>query len=276
MTANAMQADSASALFAGPATTSGASFREAADLPSARVIGFPPERRVRRNGDEPLASDIQHAFSHYVSPRVVERLMADPRLLNLGGETRDVSVLFADIRGFTTLAETLEDDPQTLTRVINAMLCPLSEIVMSYGGTIDQSMGDCVMAFWGAPLDDPDHAEHAVEAACAMLDAMPQINERVRRAAAGNGHCPPMSIGIGVNSGRCVVGNLGCQQRFDYSALGDPVNVASRLEGLSKSYDLPLLIGQATAERLRRAKVREIDRISVRGRNGSQAVFTVA
>ena len=248
---------------------------------TATVIAFPAETRARgarsrdvETADDAVrASDLQHAFSHYVSPRLVERLMADPRLLNLGGETRDVSVLFADIRGFTTLAETLEDDPQALTRMVNAVLCPLSEIVMAYGGTIDKYVGDCVMAFWGAPLDDPDHAERAVEAACAMLAAMPDINDRVRRAV---GAClPPMSIGIGVNSGKCVVGNLGCQQRFDYSVIGDPVNVASRLEGLSKSYGRPLLIGEATAARLHRTPVVEIDRVSVRGRHGRQSVFTV-
>lgn len=136
--------------------------------------------------------------------------MRDPRLLNLGGETRDITVLFADVRGFTALAEAMEDDPQKLTRVINALLCPLSEIVMAYGGTIDKYMGDCLMAFWGAPFDDPDHADNAVRAACAMLEAMPEINERVRRAAGDGVGVPLMSIGIGVNSGKCVVGNLGC------------------------------------------------------------------
>jgi len=278
MTANALEAASAPPAFA---TLRAARFAGAAPSPG-KVIEFPRGRRVAAARaeataeGEPSASDIQHAFSHYVSPRVVERLMRDPRLLNLGGETRDITVLFADVRGFTALAEQMEDDPQKLTRVINALLCPLSEIVMAYGGTIDKYMGDCVMAFWGAPFDDPDHADNAVRAACAMLDAMPEINERVRRAAGDGVGVPPMSIGIGVNSGKCVVGNLGCQQRFDYSVLGDPVNVASRLEGLSKSYDVPLLIGEATAARLRRTTVREIDRISVRGRNGAQAVFTVS
>jgi len=250
----------------------------AAERRTAEVIQLAQARRAPRSrpaatAPETLACDIQHAFSHYVSPRLVERLMADPRLLNLGGETRDITVLFADVRGFTTLAEALEDDPQQLARAINAVLSPLSEIVLAHGGTIDKYMGDCVMAFWGAPHDDPDHADHAVAAACAMLGAMPEINARVRRAVSG---CfPSMSIGIGVNSGKCVVGNLGCQQRFDYSVLGDPVNVASRLEGLSKSYDVPLLLGQATAQRLRHHNAREIDRICVRGRHGEQAVFTL-
>jgi adenylate cyclase len=246
-----------------------------------KVIAFPAPARARpprpaRNGDDKaLVCDIQHAFSHYVPPRLVEQLMADPRLLNLGGETRDITVLFADVRGFTALAEAMEDDPQRLTRVINALLCPLSEIVMAYGGTIDKYMGDCVMAFWGAPADDPHHADNAVAAARAMLDAMPEINDRVRRAAVDCGCLPPMSIGIGINSGKCVVGNLGCQTRFDYSVLGDPVNVASRLEGLSKSYGVPLLIGEGAAQRLQRSPARELDRITVRGRNGAQAVFTV-
>lgn len=276
MTANAIELACAAPAFAAPHVGRAPAV---APPPSAEVIAFPSEGRAQRSRpatkEVAQVCDIQHAFSHYVPPRLVERLMSDPRLLNLGGETRDITVLFADVRGFTALAEGMEDDPQRLTRVINALLCPLSEIVMAYGGTIDKYMGDCVMAFWGAPLDDPDHAEHAVQAARAMLDAMPEINARVRRAAVEDGCFPPMTIGIGVNSGKCVVGNLGCQQRFDYSVIGDPVNVASRLEGLSKSYNVPLLIGQGTAERLSRTPAREIDRISVRGRTGAQAVFTV-
>jgi adenylate cyclase len=223
--------------------------------------------------EQARGAEIRRAFSQYVSPDLVDRLMANPDLLNLGGETRDITVLFADVRGFTAIAEAMKGDPQRLTRVINAIMCPLSDIVISHGGTIDKYMGDCVMAFWGAPVEDPQHPAKAVAAGQAMLAALPGINALVR-AVFGEPHAdiPEIQIGIGVNTGDCVVGNLGCQRRFDYSVLGDPVNVASRLEGLCKSYGVPMLIGEATAGRLA-GGVREIDRIAVRGRAEPLAIY---
>jgi adenylate cyclase len=221
-------------------------------------------------------AEIRRAFSQYVSPDLVDRLMANPDLLNLGGETRNVTVLFADVRGFTSIAEAMKHDPQRLARVLNAIMCPLSDIVMHHGGAIDKYMGDCVMAFWGAPTDDPEHPANAVAAGQAMLRALPGINALVRAVfAEPHTPVPEIQIGIGINTGDCVVGNLGCQRRFDYSVLGDPVNVASRLEGLCKAYGVPMLIGEATAERLS-GGVREIDRIAVRGRAERQAIYGVA
>lgn len=228
---------------------------------------FAAEQRRRR--------EVQAAFSQYVAPAVVERLVANPELLNLGGETRDLTVMFADIRGFTGISEAMKGDPQGLTRMINAILTPLSEIVMAHGGTIDKYMGDCVMAFWGAPLDDPDHARHAVEASQAMLAAMPGINASLSAHVPPGHALPPIRIGIGVNSGTCVVGNMGSQKRFDYSVLGDAVNVASRLESLCKTYDVPLVIGEATAVAIPDLPLVELDRIAVRGKQESQAIYTV-
>jgi len=226
---------------------------------------FAVEQRRRR--------EVQAAFSQYVAPAVVERLIANPELLNLGGETKELTVMFADIRGFTGISEAMKDDPQALTRMINGILTPLSEIVMAHGGTIDKYMGDCVMAFWGAPLDDPDHAPHAVEAALAMLAAMPEINARLR-ATAPDRDLPPVRIGIGVNSGTCVVGNMGSEKRFDYSVLGDAVNVASRLESLCKTYEVELVIGEATARALAGVELVELDRIAVRGKRETLAIYT--
>ena len=216
---------------------------------------------------------IQTAFGRYVSPAIVERLVTNPELLSLGGETRELTILFADIRGFSSLSETLKDDPQRLNKLINAVLGPLSDIVMAHGGTIDKYIGDSIMAFWGAPLADPDHAAHAVAAAQAMLAAMDGINADL--AATMGVALPPIEIGIGVNSGDCVVGNIGSERHFNYSALGDPVNIASRLVGLSKTYGVHLLIGEATARLLPYgAGPREVDRIAVRGRTERQGVFT--
>lgn len=220
---------------------------------------------------------IHKAFSRYLAPAVVDRLVADPTLLHLGGETRDMTILFADIRGFTSISETMKEDPQGLTGMINSVLGTLSEIVIAHGGTIDKYIGDCIMAFWGAPCDDPDHAERAVAAAKEMLAAMNSINADLRAAGSNRFALPRVSIGVGVNSGECVVGNIGCARRFDYSVLGDPVNIASRLVGLSKSYDVDLLLGQATANRLRRPDgLKEVDRIAVRGRSETQAIYAVA
>jgi adenylate cyclase len=216
------------------------------------------------------------ALARYVSPQVLDRLMADPDGLSVGGDTRDVTVLFADLRGFTALAEAMKDSPRRLNDLINAFLDPMTDIVLAHGGTIDKYMGDCVMAFWGAPHDDPDHALHAFEAAQAMLSAMDDINRRVRVAFAGELDLPTIGLGIGINSGECVVGNLGSRKRFDYSVLGDPVNIASRIEGLCKVYNIPLLIGEETARRLPDAGLAEIGRITLRGRREKQWVFSLA
>ncbi|HET6971652.1 MAG TPA: adenylate/guanylate cyclase domain-containing protein, partial [Phenylobacterium sp.] len=208
------------------------------------------------------AQRVERAVSHYVPPKVLERLMADPDGVGLGGELRDVTVLFADVRGFMGLAEAMKDDPRRLTDLTNAILDPMTDIVLAHGGVIDKYMGDCLMAFWGAPDDDPAHARSACEAAAAMLRALPEVN---RRVAATFGDLPPIELGIGVNSGACIVGNVGGRKRFDYSVLGDPVNVASRLQELCKAYDAPLLLGEETAARLGAdTPLRELDRIRVR------------
>jgi adenylate cyclase len=232
------------------------------------ALDFSIEQRRRR--------EIQGAFSQYVAPQVVQRLIADPSLLNLGGETREMTILFADIRGFTSISEAMKDDPQGLTRMINDILTPLSDIVMEHRGTIDKYMGDCIMAFWNAPLDDPDHALHAVKAGLAMLAAMPGINMKLTESVAGRADLPSIRIGVGINSGECVVGNMGSEKRFDYSVLGDAVNIASRLEGLCKTYGTELIIGESVAAQLPSGMVpREIDRIAVRGRSESQSIFTL-
>lgn len=231
---------------------------------------------ARLEAEQQRGREMERALSQYVAPHVLERLMADPDGLSLGSETRDVTVLFADLQGFTALAEALRDNPGRLADLINAFLNPMTDIVLAHGGTLDKYMGDCVMAFWGAPADDPAHADRAFEAAQAMLSAMDEINRRFRDILAGGTDLPPVDIGIsiGLNSGECVVGNLGSRRRFDYSVLGDPVNIASRLEGLCKAYDTPLLVGEETARRLGPgAGLSQLDHLVLRGRTQMLSVF---
>jgi class 3 adenylate cyclase len=235
----------------------------------------PPCSLARQlSAEQRRGRQIEKAVSHYVAPQVLDRLMADPDGLSLGGETRDVTVLFADIRGFTALAETLRDDPARLAQIMSAIMTPLTEIVLAYGGAIDKYMGDCLMAFWGAPVENPDHAGQAFDAACAMVAAMGEINRRLAALFSDGADLPTIEIGLGLNSGPCVVGNLGSQKRFDYSVLGDPVNVASRLEGLCRTYDALMLVGEETARRLGPlAGLVEIDRVALRGRSEPQAIY---
>jgi adenylate cyclase len=227
---------------------------------------------VRRNRQQ-----IIRAFSRYLSPALVKRLADDPSHLRLGGERRTLSILFCDVRGFTTISEQLKDSPEELTALINRLLTPLSDIVLKESGTIDKYIGDCLMAFWNAPLNDPDHAAHAVSSALQMLDAVEYLNAELAMEAHGKGtSAPVLRIGIGINTGECVVGNMGSVQRFDYSVLGDSVNLASRLEGQSKSYGIPLLIGERTAIAVsERFNVVELDRIQVKGRTEFSPVYGV-
>ncbi len=171
---------------------------------------------------------VRGAFSRYMSPALVEQLAEDPSRLVLGGEMRNMTLLFADIRGFTTISEQFKADPQGLTRLINRFLTPMTDKILERRGTIDKYMGDAIMAFWNAPLDDEGHATHACDSALEMFNALEGLNADIKaaREAAGEPFFP-LNIGIGLNSGECCVGNMGSDQRFDYSVLGDPVNLAA-------------------------------------------------
>ncbi|MBB3395040.1 adenylate/guanylate cyclase domain-containing protein [Rhizobium sp. BK060] len=233
------------------------------------AFDFAEERRNKQR--------ITRAFSQYISPDLVKKLSDDPSQLKLGGERRTLSVLFSDVRGFTTIAETMKDDPERLTGLINRLLTPLSDIVMDHGGTIDKYMGDCIMAFWNAPLDDPKHALHAVQASLAMQTAIGKLNKELESEAKASGApLHVLKMGVGINTGECVVGNMGSNRRFDYSCLGDSVNLASRLEGASKNYGVAILLGEETARLVHgRYTVVELDRIVVKGRTVPSPVFTI-
>jgi adenylate cyclase len=219
---------------------------------------------------------IRSAFSQYLSPDLVEQLAQKPEKLTLGGEQRELTVLFSDVRGFTTIAEYYKDDPQGLTALINRLFTPLTRDIMERHGTIDKYMGDAIMAFWNAPLDDPSHEVNACEAALAMMDSLRQLNEQHQNEVAEGKSVPPLNIGIGLNTGLCVVGNFGSDLHFNYSAIGDAVNLASRLEGLTKQYGVPIITGEKTAQAVRhRFAVLEIDYMRVRGKNELERIFTV-
>ncbi len=208
---------------------------------------------------------IRGAFSQYMSPAMVKRLAENPKLLKLGGEMRDMTLLFCDVRGFTTISE--QFDAQGLTAFINKFLTPMTDVIMAREGTIDKYMGDCIMAFWNAPLDDARHADHGVESALAMTERLKSLNEEIEAEAIAAGRkFIPLNIGIGLNSGVVCVGNMGSDQRFDYSVLGDDVNLASRLEGQSKTYGVDIVIGAKTLAQLHEKATLELDLIQVKGK----------
>lgn len=220
---------------------------------------------------------IRSAFGQYLSPALVERLAKSPDDLVLGGEVRALTVMFSDVRGFTTLSETYKNDPQGLISLMNRLLTPLTNAIVNRQGTIDKYMGDAIMAFWNAPLDDPTHEIHACAAALDMMDKIEELNAARRNEAEQAGaRFVPINIGIGLNTGACVVGNMGSDLRFDYSALGDSVNLASRLEGQSKAYGVPIIIGSNTARAAKeKFAVIELDFIRVKGKNEPEIVYAV-
>ena len=207
-------------------------------------------------------------FAQYVPPAVVSRLIAQPELMRLGGEAREVTLMFTDLAHFTTLSEQLsaEQTVEVLTAYFNAM----TPIVHATGGTVDKFIGDAVMAFWGAPLDDPQHAEHAVTAAISMQQAMQVLVADLRARG-----LPPIHMRIGLHTGRVVVGNVGSEQRFSYTAIGDAVNLAARLEGANKAFGTGILLSAATAAQLPSSvALRALDDVVVKGKTEPVRVFT--
>jgi len=210
---------------------------------------------------------VRAAFRHYVNPEVTELLAREPNRLVLGGERREISILFSDIRGFTTVAEALA--PEALGELLNEYLGAMTDILFRHAGLLDKYIGDAVMAFWGAPVGVADHAARACRAALDMLDALPALHARWRARG-----WPPIAIGIGIDTGDSVVGNFGSRTRFNYTAMGDHVNLASRLEGLNKVYGTRALVSEATRRAAGDAFVcREVDRVRVKGKERPAVVF---
>jgi adenylate cyclase len=226
---------------------------------------------------EAQRAQIRSAFGQYLAPTFVEELAQSPEKLSLGGEAREMTILFSDVRGFTGISEIYKDDPQGLTSLMNRLLTPLTNAIVDQEGTIDKYIGDAVMAFWNAPLNVSDHELKACAAALAMLDRLEVLNrERLQEAEKAGLPFLPFRIGVGLNTGRCVVGNLGSHLRFNYSVLGDPVNVAARLEGQTKYYGVPIIIGARTAEMAKdKFAILEVDLVAVKGKTESQTVYTL-
>ena len=209
-----------------------------------------------------LRKQIKKQFEHYLDPGMVKKLQKDPSLLKLGGETREMTFLFCDIRGFTPISEKYKGNPAGLTKLINRFLTRMTDVIISNGGTIDKFMGDCIMAFWNAPIENKKHRNMAVKSALEMTVALSELNMHLQAEG-----LPQINIGIGINTGDALVGNMGSEQRFDYSVIGDSVNLASRLESSSKTLGKTIVIGEDTRHTIETAYLFEyIDSITVKGK----------
>jgi len=211
---------------------------------------------------------IKQQFGTYVSPELVKKLQEDPTLLRLGGETKRLTFLFSDIRGFTPISEKYQKDPQGLTKLINRFLDNQTQIILKHGGTIDKYMGDCIMAFWGAPLDDEDQVRNATNAVIEMKAELEKLNEILKEEGLDE-----INTGGGINTGPCVVGNFGSSSRFDYSVLGDAVNLAARLESLCKEYDVGIIISEYSL--VDGYDYEYLDEVIVKGKTEPIKIYTI-
>ncbi len=233
---------------------------------SGSVLAFMRAERDRR--------EIRGAFGLYLSPEFVEQLARNPELLQLGGEQREITVMFTDVRGFTTISE--QFDPAGLTRFMNRFLTPMTDLILGNKGTIDKYMGDAIMAFWNAPLSVEGHAVLACTTALAMQSRLRALNEEWKAEAEKEGRRHiPVAIGVGLNTGSATVGNFGSSQRFTYSCLGDEVNLASRLEGLCKTYAVGIIIGSNTAAQVDGFAKLELDSVMVKGKTEPEQIFAL-
>jgi adenylate cyclase len=219
---------------------------------------------------------IRAAFGQYLSPALVEQLAQSPPVL--GGEEREITIMFSDVRGFTSISESYKHDPQGLTQLMNRFLTPLTNAILARKGYVDKYMGDAIMAFWNAPHEDRDHQLNACESAIDMLQRIDEVNAAREQEAKEGGHVYiPLKVGIGLNTGIGVVGNMGSDLKFNYSALGDSVNLASRLEGQTKEYGFPIIVGSKTAMAAKdKFAILELDFIMVKGKTEPEVIYAIA
>ena len=218
-----------------------------------------------------LKQQIKKQFEHYLDPRMVKKLQKDPSLLKLGGETRYMTFMFCDIRGFTPISEQYKDNPAELTKLINRFLTRMTNVIIANGGTVDKFMGDCIMAFWNAPLKIENHQMLAVLTASQMQSELAMLNTQLTAE-----NLPNIKVGIGINSGQALVGNMGSDQRFDYSVIGDPVNLAARLESASKTLGHTLIVGENTKKVIDdKFPFKFVDSITVKGKTEPVNVYTL-
>ena len=219
-----------------------------------------------------LKEQIKKQFQKYLSPDMVEELQKDPSKLRLGGERKEMTFMFMDICGFTPISEAYKnnDDPEGLVELINKFLDMQTKIIINNRGTIDKYMGDCIMAFWNAPLDCEDHAELAVKSSLEILEATKRLNEELKPLS-----LPPINVGIGISTGDCIVGNMGSELRFDYSVIGDAVNLGARLEGQTRNYEgVDVLLSEETYRQCPSRAFTEVDRILVKGKSEKVRIYT--
>lgn len=218
-----------------------------------------------------LKKQIAKQFGTYLSPALVAKLQKNPELLQLGGDERELSIMFTDVRGFTTISEHYGKDVQGLTKIMNRYMTAMTAKIIENNGTLDKYIGDAQMAFWNAPVDESRHAHMAVKTALEMMGSLDAFNKEIEAEGV-----PPFGMGLGINTAAVVVGNMGSSQRFDYTCLGDGVNLASRLEGQSKPYGVKIVLGQRTAELVKdEYPVVELDCIAVKGKNIGVKIFTI-
>jgi adenylate cyclase len=222
------------------------------------TYGFFIESRGKRQ--------LAHLFGHYIPPELVDEMSASPADFSLDGENREMTVLFSDVRGFTTISEGM--DPKQLTQLMNALLTPMTRVIHKNRGTIDKYMGDAIMSFWGAPLKDTEHARHALYAALEMINEL-----KIMQAEFKTRGWPEVNIGIGLNTGNMSVGNMGSEFRMAYTVLGDAVNLGSRLEGLTKNYGVNIIVSETTKNSISEYIFRELDLVRVKGKNEPVAIF---
>ncbi|MBR1180097.1 adenylate/guanylate cyclase domain-containing protein [Bradyrhizobium sp. KB893862 SZCCT0404] len=221
---------------------------------------------------------IRGIFAQYMSPVLVEQLAQSPEKVVLGGEERELTIMFSDVRGFTTISESYKHDPQGLIALMNRFLTPLTDVIIEQKGYVDKYMGDAIMAFWNAPLDDAEHQVNACEAAIQMLEKIDLVNKEREQDADEGGHIYiPLNVGIGLNTGIGVVGNMGSDLKKNYSVLGDSVNLASRLEGQTKEYGFPIIVGSRTALAAKdKFAILELDFIMVKGKTEPEVIYAIA
>ena len=239
-------------------------------ISSIVVFGHASFNKYYRTYQEKM--QIKKQFQKYLSPDMVEELQKDPSKLKLGGERREMTFMFMDICGFTPISEAYKnrDDPEGLVELINKFLDVQTKIIINNRGTIDKYMGDCIMAFWNAPLDCEDHADLAVKSALEVLDATKKLNEELAPL-----NLPPINVGIGISTGECIVGNMGSELRFDYSVIGDAVNLGARLEGQTRNYaGVDLLLSEFTRAASTTGTFTEVDRITVKGKSEPVTIYT--
>ncbi|MBV8962774.1 MAG: adenylate/guanylate cyclase domain-containing protein, partial [Hyphomicrobiales bacterium] len=222
-------------------------------------------------------AQVRSAFGQYLAPDLVEELVRAPERLVLGGEEREMTFMFSDVRGFTSISEAYKHDPRGLTSLMNRLLTPLTEAIISHKGTVDKYMGDAVMAFWNAPLIDSSHARNACLAALEMRERIASLNqEREIEAKARGEEFLPLRIGIGINTGTCVVGNMGSDLRFNYTVLGDAVNLTSRIEGQTKNYGVTIMAGASTMRAAGEGfAALELDIIKVKGKSEPEIIYAI-